>query len=138
MSGKTYVYGYNFVDGSTTRDRDTLAGSGEEGMGIAAIWASAIRADDSEDSDLVTEYTRLILGSLNKKGDAILSSDTNCLAKDIAQKVWTKMLTMNHGQQGRPAFYYSAIEGKDVSLQYLIGKYMLTMSYRKSTSLSSL
>jgi hypothetical protein len=115
MSGKPYAYEYNFVDGTTTRDRDTLAGSGEESKRIAAIWASAIRTDESEDADLATEYTNLLLHHLNKKGDVVLSNETNCLAKDVAIKVWTKMLTMNHNQRGRPAFYYSAIEGKDVS-----------------------
>ena len=115
MSGKRYMYGYNFVDGTTTRDRDTLAGSGEESERIAKIWASAIEADSSDDSDLLTEYTNLLLNSLNKKGDAILSSEENCLTENIATKIWAKMRTMNHNQQGRPAFYYSAIEGKDVS-----------------------
>jgi hypothetical protein len=118
MSGKQYAYGYDFVDGSTTRDRDTLAGSGEESMRIADIWASAIRADDTEDLEIVTEYTNLLLNHLNKKGDAVLSNDTNRLAKDIARKIWTQMRNMNHNQKGRPAFYYSAVEGKDVgSLQ---------------------
>lgn len=115
-SGKPYTYGYNFVDGSTTRDRDTLAGSGEESERIAAIWASAIQSDTSDDSDLLTEYTNLLLRSLNQKGDAILSSDENCLTKVIAKKLWNKMRTMNHSQLGRSAFYYSAVEGKDVSL----------------------
>jgi hypothetical protein len=115
MSGKQYAYGYDFVDGSTTRDRDALAGPGEESRRVADIWASAIRADDSENSDVVTEYTNLLLNHLNKKGDVVLSNDSNRLAKDIALTVWTKMRTMNHDHQGRPAFYYSAIEGKDVS-----------------------
>jgi hypothetical protein len=86
-SGKPYVYGYNFTDGSTTRDRNTLAGAGEESKRIAAIWASAIRADDSKDSDLVTEYTNLLLNHLNRKGDVVLSNETNCLAKDTAFEV---------------------------------------------------
>ena len=113
--GKSYAYGYNFVDGTTNRDRETLDGAGEEEEGIAAIWASSIRSDTSDDSDLLTEYTLLLLSSLNKKGDAMLNSEDNCLPEDIASKVWQKMRTMNHDQQGRAAFYYSAIEGKDVS-----------------------
>jgi len=36
-SDKPYAYGYNFVDGTTTRDRDSLAGAGEKCNRIAAI-----------------------------------------------------------------------------------------------------
>jgi hypothetical protein len=64
---------------------------------------------------MVTEYTNLLLNHLNKKGDAILNNSTNRLAKDIALRIRTKMRAMNHGHQGRSAFYYSATEGKDVS-----------------------
>jgi hypothetical protein len=113
MSGKQYAYGYDFAYGSTTRDREALAGPGEESRLIADIWAFAIRADDSEDSDVVTEYTNLLLNHLNQKGDAIVNNNTNLPAKDIMCKVWTKIRTMNH-RQGRPGFYYSAVEGKDV------------------------
>jgi hypothetical protein len=99
-SGKSYAYGYNFVDGRTSRDRDTLSGSREEGKHIAAIWAAAIQADDSADSDLLTESTNLPLRFLNKIGDAFLSSDGNYLSEDIAKKVWRKMRTMDHNAQG--------------------------------------
>jgi hypothetical protein len=116
MSGKPYTYGYDYVDGSTTRDRDTLAGSGEESKRIADIWAAVIRGDDSEDLEMTTEYTNLLLQHLNQRGDAILGNGCILLAKDIARKVWTKMRSINHNQQGRAAFYYSAIEGKDVRL----------------------
>jgi hypothetical protein len=64
---------------------------------------------------MVTEYTNLLLNHLNKKGDEILNNSTNRLAKDIALRIRTKMRAMNHGHQGRSAFYYSATEGKDVS-----------------------
>ncbi|KAF2131165.1 hypothetical protein P153DRAFT_395549 [Dothidotthia symphoricarpi CBS 119687] len=113
MSGRPYGYGYNFVKGHTTRDRESLSGSGEESKGIAAIWAAAIRAKETDDSDLISEYTTMLLKSLNKKGDAMLSIDDNPLPEDIAKRVWQQMLVMNKGLQGRPAFYYSAIEGKD-------------------------
>jgi hypothetical protein len=116
MSGKQYTYGYDFVDGSTTRDRDTLAGSGEESKRIADIWAAVIRGDNSKDLEMTTEYTNLLLKHLNKRGDAILGNGCIRLAKDIACRVWIKMRSMNHNQQGRTAFYYSAIEGKDVRL----------------------
>ncbi|KAF1944274.1 hypothetical protein EJ02DRAFT_510403 [Clathrospora elynae] len=85
--GKDYIYGYNFNDGSTTRDRNSLARSGEEITRIAAIWAAAIRVDDSQDSDVTAEYTSLLLKSLNKKGDALLGSDDNCLPEEVAKKI---------------------------------------------------
>jgi hypothetical protein len=115
VSGKPYAYGYNFVDGTTTRDRDALTVSGEESSKINPVWATVIRENESEDSGLLREYRELLLQSLNKKGDVILDSDSNCFDKDIAQKVWAIMLTMNGGEHGQTAFYHSAIEGKDVS-----------------------
>ncbi len=115
VSGKDYAYGYNFISGKTTRDRDTLAGSGAESKKIARIWASAMQQDDSEDAAITTEYTVLLLNSLNKKGDTMLTYDSNCLDEETADKVWKKMRTMNRDGKKRPAFYYSAIEGKDVS-----------------------
>jgi hypothetical protein len=115
VSGKPYAYGYNFVDGTTTRDRDALTVPGEESSKINPVWATVIRENESEDSGLLREYTELLLQSLNKKADVILDSDSNCFDKDIAQKVWAIMLTMNGGEHGQTAFYHSAIEGKDVS-----------------------
>lgn len=114
--GKAYQYGYNFLNGAIDRDRESLNDPKEESEQIAATWASGIRADDSEDSDLLTEYTDLIVNSLTKKGDAMLSVEANCLLEDIANKVWGRMKTMNQDLQlRRPPFYYSATEGKDVS-----------------------
>lgn len=113
IKGNNYAYGYNFIQGSTTRDRDSLVGSGKESKSIAAIWASAIRSCDSDDSDIVYEYTSLLISSLNKKGDAMLSSTRNPLQKDVAQKIWQQMREMHKDPEGRPPFYYVAKEGKD-------------------------
>jgi hypothetical protein len=113
--GTAYMYGYNFLKGAIDRDRESLDDPVEESEQIAAIWASGIRSDNSEDSDLLAEYTNLILKFLNKKGDAMLSVEESCLPEDIATKVWNQMRTMNHYPQGRAPFYYSANEGKDVS-----------------------
>ncbi|KAH9875419.1 hypothetical protein J1614_004911 [Plenodomus biglobosus] len=114
IKGNNYAYGYNFIRGSTTRDRDSLAGSGQESTNIAAIWAYAIRSCDSNDSDIVYEYTSLLISSLNEKGDAILSSTRNPLRKDVAQKIWEQMREMHKDPEGRPPFYYVAKEGRDV------------------------
>lgn len=114
ICGQNYTYGYNFANGTTSRDRDELAGHREESERIAAIWVSAIEGDTSDDSDILTEYTNLILRHLNKKGDAMLSSDENCLTEVVAGKVWRKLRTMNHNQQGRSACYYLQVEGGDV------------------------
>ena len=114
-SGKEYEYGYNFISGNTTRDRDTLKGSGAENRKIARIWASAMQQDESDDSEIAANYTILLLRSLNKKGDAMLSSESNCLDKESAKTVWNKMRNMNK-VDGRTAFYYCAIEGRDVSI----------------------
>ena len=62
----------------------------------------------------MTEYTSLLLNSINKRGDAILSSDDNFLGEVVLKKIWTNMRSINGGSNGRPAFYYSATEAKDV------------------------
>jgi len=113
--GTAYAYGYNFLNSAIDRDRESLDDAEEESEQIALIWASGIRSDDSEDSDLLTEYTNMILKSLNNKGDAMLRVEKNCLSRDIATKVWGRMRTMNYDQRGRAPFYYLASEGKDVS-----------------------
>lgn len=86
-SGKPYAYGYIFVDGKTTQDRDSLSGAGEESTRIAAIWASAMQEDNSEDSDLLTGYTNLPLHSLNRKGDAMLDGEETVLGEGVAKKI---------------------------------------------------
>jgi hypothetical protein len=113
-----YVYGYNFAEGSTSSDRDALSGVGEENEGISAIWSAAIRADESSDSELVSDYTYLLLSSINKKGDVVMQThegEDELMPGDIARRVWAKMLTLNKDDEGRTAFYYSASEEKDVS-----------------------
>ncbi|KAI8934992.1 hypothetical protein NX059_008658 [Plenodomus lindquistii] len=112
IKGPNYAYGYNLKEGHTNRDRDSLAGAGEESKSITAIWASAIRSDEETRSDLVTEYTMLLLNSLNKKGDVMLSSSGDGLDKDIAQQVWDEMRTKKD-LRGRSRFYYQAEQSKD-------------------------
>lgn len=113
-----YQFGYNFLTGSTTRDRTSLAGSNEEGQKVADIWAAAILEDESNNSVILTEYTQLVLNSLNNIGDVMLSKQRNTLRREIAQKVWRQMLSINKGQNDRNAFYYVA-KGKDVRLHLL-------------------
>jgi hypothetical protein len=115
MSSKNYTYGYNLIKGTTTSDRDVLSGDGDESEGIKSIWAEAIRSDDSIDSEITDDYTKLLLNSLNEKGDVMLSHDELYLEEDIARKVWERMLIINKDAEGRQTFYYSASEGKDVS-----------------------
>ncbi|KAH7075389.1 hypothetical protein BKA63DRAFT_511401 [Paraphoma chrysanthemicola] len=112
--GTNYAYGYNFVDGNTTRDREAILGADAESEKIAAIWASAILADDSLNANIAAEYTDLLLNSLNHKGDVVLDSESGTnLDEEVATIIWKQMLSNNHDQQGRTAFYYSATEHMD-------------------------
>ncbi|RAR04343.1 hypothetical protein DDE82_004547 [Stemphylium lycopersici] len=113
VSGKNYQYGYNFIDGTTSSDRDMLVGACDESEGILSIWTAAIRTDKSTDSEIAFDYTNLLLNSINRKGDVMLRNDDFCFEGDIARKVWEKMLSINEDDQGRKPFYYSATEGKD-------------------------
>ena len=131
MCPKLYQYGYNFLAGKTTRDRTSLSSPEEERTRVADIWAAAIREADSEDSELLTEYTQLILKSLNEIGDVTLDT----LQDDIARKVWAQMLLMNHGPDGRKPFYYVA-NGKDVRTGSIFEEHTLTSSNRKNRSSS--
>jgi hypothetical protein len=125
ISGKNYAYRYKFIKGTNTSDRDVL--SGDESKGIKSIWAEAIRSDDSIDSEITDDYTELLLNSLNKKGDVILSHDELYLEEDITRKVWERMMIINKDADGRQAFYYSASEGKDVSQYDKMSNTQLTL-----------
>lgn len=115
MSGKPHNYGYNFMKGHTNRDRDAIAQPGGESRQRLAIWAAGIRIGGAKGDELLSIYTNLLLNSLNELGDVALPSKWPCLDPDIAGKVWKHMCTINQGPDGRPAFYYTATEGKDVS-----------------------
>ena len=135
-NGRNYEYGYNFVEGSTSSDRDALSGIGEEREGIAAIWIAAIRADESTDSKLVSDYTQLLLESINKKGDVMMQIEdggNELMPGDIARQVWAKMLMLNTDGEGRAAFYYSSAEGKDVSGRYLLNRPQLIQHLSRFT-----
>jgi hypothetical protein len=135
--GTNYAYGYNFVEGSTNSDREALAGVGEESEGISAIWTAAIRTDKSAGSELLSDYTKLLLTSINKKGDVMMNveeGEDELLPGDIAREVWAKMLTLNTDEEGRKAFYYSAAEGTDVSGGYLLEFLRLILHPSKSKS----
>ncbi|KAF2624183.1 hypothetical protein BU25DRAFT_461368 [Macroventuria anomochaeta] len=110
-STRFYQYGYNSFTGSATRDRTSLSGANEESRRDADIRAAAIREDTSDNSDILTEYTQLILKSLSQVGDALLSRERNTLKEDIAEKAWAHLLLINQ-TQNRNAFYYGA-KGKD-------------------------
>jgi len=129
--GDQYAYGYNFNVGNTSADRDALSGSAEESDGITAIWSAAIRADGSSNSGLLSDYTKLLLSSISKKGDVMMFTNddgSESMPRDIANKVWEKMLTLNMGAEGQAAFYYSASEGNNVSEQALLKENLLTVA----------
>jgi hypothetical protein len=105
----------------------------DESDHIRFIWTAVIRVDTLDDPDLVTEYSSLLLGSLNKKGDAMLDSGFHCPSKYIVEKVSSKKLNLN-GNRGRSVFYYSAIEGKDVNAPARFSENALIKSVRKCKS----
>ena len=107
-----YQYGYNFLTGTMGMERTKIHDS-EESLSVAAVWAAAIREDTSTNSEVLVEYTHLLLHSLNRVGDVMLDKRRNSLKKDIAKKVWAQMLRLNQDDTGRKAFYYVA-KGNDV------------------------
>ena len=139
IKGKNYVYGYNFAEGRTSIDRNALMGVGEESEGISAIWTAAMRTDESTDSELVSDYTQLLLSSINKKGDVMMQIEDGkgeLMQSDVTGWIWTKMKTLNTDQEGRAAFYYSAADGKDVGGRYLIERHRLTLHLSRFISSS--
>ncbi|KAG9185765.1 beta-glucosidase [Alternaria panax] len=70
--GDKYVRGYNFVDGSTSSDRDALTGVDEEAENTSSIWSAATRADKSSGSRSLLGYTNLLLNYINEKGDVMM------------------------------------------------------------------
>ena len=61
-----YQYNYNFATGKTTRSRTSLSNANEKSVRVSDIWAAAILDDTSGDSDILVEYTQLLLTKLNK------------------------------------------------------------------------
>lgn len=120
MSGKKHRYGYNFVEGSTTRDRDSLSRPGQEARQISKIWSAAILDfdGDAQSARLLSIYTTLLVESLNEVGDVSLSNYQKNLSVDIVEKVWGHMRTINRSSDDRSAFYYTPTNGKDVRENY--------------------
>jgi hypothetical protein len=118
MSGREHQYGYNFFEGSTTRDRDSLSSPGQEEEQIGKIWTAAILRGGQKRSALLASYTELLLGSLNVLGDVTLVNYKRWLSRDIVERVWEYMRTINQSADGRPAFYYTTTDGEDVSVRF--------------------
>lgn len=114
-SSMLYRYGYNFANGKTSRDRTSLSNANEESRRVSDIWAAAILEDTSGNSEILAEYTQLLLNKLNKAGDVMLCRDRNTLREEVAEQVWAHMLTINPGKDGRKAFYYVE-NGKEIYL----------------------
>jgi hypothetical protein len=115
-SGKEHRYGYNFIQGSTSRDRDSLSKPGQETRQISNIWSAAILDGGKESANLLAIYTNLLTTSLNEVGDASLSNYQAYLSRGIVERVWDHMRTVSGSHDGLPAFYYAPTNGNDVSV----------------------
>ncbi|KAF2866205.1 hypothetical protein BDV95DRAFT_649757 [Massariosphaeria phaeospora] len=112
-SGKPYRYSYNFLEGKTNRERDVMRSATSEARQVTAIWAAAIKDDGKGDSNLISAYTDLLLGSINKYADVLLDSEDIPLSLDTATRIWAHMCSDRDGQ-GK-VFYYCPGNGKDES-----------------------
>ena len=115
MSGKAHCYGYNFIKGNTTRDRNSLATPGLESRQICEIWSAAILNNSEKSADLLAIYTELLIKSLNELGDVCLTKYQEFLSTEVIQRVWCYMRSINASADGYSAFYYTPNDGNDVS-----------------------
>lgn len=115
MSGKAHRYGYNFIEGDTSRDRNVLSNLGQEAKQIGLNWAEAIRPGDVKAQELLAEYSKMLLCSISELGDVNLVKFEKWFDPDIAKKIWCYMRTINQSEDGRSCFYYAPTDGNDVS-----------------------
>jgi len=131
-TGKPLRYAYNFLEGKTGRDRESLAGSGQEARQVTAIWAAALR-ETGPSSTLISAYTEPILGYLNEVADVMLDVHGQHLDQDIAEMVWKEMRCINEDNEGRLPFYYSPSETQNVGFIFPPTVFFHCFSTRTST-----
>lgn len=91
LSDKSLMYSYNFLNGMVARDSRTLRDKKEEVRQITAIWASAIKAAQPNDTKLRALYTEIILNWASRTADAVIADADD--AKWLLQMVRDDLLT---------------------------------------------
>ena len=124
-SGKTYEYGYNFAEGRTDRDRESLTSAKAEAGYVAQIWEHALKKERNEalepgrpmnQHSFVARYTQLLLEKFTVCAD--VNEAQRFVSRDTITKVWSYMRTTGSEMYDPPAFYYYASNSSDVSAQF--------------------
>ncbi len=104
-SVKSFVYGYNLLQGCTNRDRGRLTDPSEEADQLRSIWEQAI----DKRHELVDKYVNL-LQHHQDCGDISLAE--NKVAKATAEKIWANLFSKTDGER----FYFRERDGNHVRL----------------------
>ncbi|KAF2497545.1 hypothetical protein BU16DRAFT_606081 [Lophium mytilinum] len=108
-SGKKFRFGYNFLNGTTGRDRANLANARDEARKLAGIWGEALSTDnDSSETSLVAKYTRMLREELQSSAD--VSEADQFVPESAVKKIWAYLIGSNHGNGDnlRPFYYFSS------------------------------
>ncbi|OCL08624.1 hypothetical protein AOQ84DRAFT_388718 [Glonium stellatum] len=114
-SGKAFEYGYNFAEGRTGRDRESLTSARNEAGYVAQIWEHALKKEQSEalkpehlmtQGSLVARYTQLLREKFTVCAD--VNEAQRFVSREIITKVWSYMRTTDSKMYDPPAFYYHA------------------------------
>ncbi|KAK6864253.1 hypothetical protein PG995_000781 [Apiospora arundinis] len=81
LTGKRLRFGYNFANGETNRDRQSLPTAGNEAKAIAAIWTSIIQ----KKPDLISELSHML--DTRKPEYADISHAGTFLQKEVIDKL---------------------------------------------------
>lgn len=106
ITGKPLKFGYNFVDGSTDRDRKSVKTAGQEAYAIAKIWDEAVRLDKSH----VKSLHDLLSEDPEREHADVLGA--YCLDAKTLQLLRTLLLE----EAGDNLWYFPAYEEQNVSL----------------------
>jgi hypothetical protein len=112
-SGRKFRFGYNLLNATTGRDRDTVSDAAAEAEQIGAIWEQVLTAeDDSKVSTTYLEkYSAVLRKYIHKAADVFDVGDY--MSEDVADLVWKFIIKEN--TDGRRNFYYPEHEDEHVS-----------------------
>ncbi|PVI05910.1 hypothetical protein DM02DRAFT_724687 [Periconia macrospinosa] len=107
------MYGYNFPDGQTARDRTMLENGIENAKNINRIWAEIIAPENGYDKrqELIEAYCQLFLGHINKYDDVSMVDFRKWLDPKFVGHLWVHLR-----EKDPDVFYYSEAAGKHQEL----------------------
>ncbi|KAI8263422.1 hypothetical protein K4K58_013022 [Colletotrichum sp. SAR11_239] len=106
LGGKSYKFGYNFVTGELSRDRERMISYDEETKTLAKIWEGAVLHGPE---NLVQRYIDLF------EGDHADTISAEKASGYLARRIWTRLRTSQPN-----VFYYSEVSDPELSTRQVM------------------